>query len=50
MPLLRVSDKIVVSSDSVILDGAVRWVNAASHLISQQIPQAWLADFRSAGD
>lgn len=44
--LLRVSEQIVVSSDSVILDSASRWVNVASHLIYHHVPQAWLADFR----
>ena len=45
--VLRVSGNIVISSDSVILDDAVRWVNAAAHLIHNRIPNAWLTDFRS---
>jgi hypothetical protein len=45
--LLRVSEQVVVSSDSVILDSAARWVNAAAHLIHRHVPDAWLADFRS---
>ena len=38
------SEKIVITSDSVILDSPIRWVNAASHLIRVQTPQAWIAD------
>jgi hypothetical protein len=44
--VLRISEQIVVSSDSVILDSAARWVNVAVHLIHQHVPNAWLADFR----
>ena len=33
--VLRISDKLVISSDSVILDGNIRWINAAAHLVSQ---------------
>jgi hypothetical protein len=43
--ILRACDKIVVTSDSVILDDAARWVNVAGHLIRSHIPGAWLVDF-----
>ncbi len=33
--VLRISPKLVISSDSVILDGNIRWLNAAAHLVSQ---------------
>jgi len=45
--VLRVSDKIVVSSDSVILDHAMRWANVAAHIVRYHVPQAWIVDLRS---
>ncbi len=38
------SDYIVVSSDSVVLDGCKRWVNLARQIIEQKISNAWLID------
>lgn len=38
------SDHIAVTSDSVILDSAARWVNFTGHLIRQQLPQSWVID------
>ncbi len=40
-PLLKVSERIVISSDSVILDSPIRWANAARHIVEAQIPDAW---------
>ncbi len=40
-PLLKVSERIVISSDSVILDSAARWVNAARHIVETRTPDAW---------
>lgn len=39
------SDSIVVSSDSVILDGCRSWVNLGAEIISQKPPAAKIADF-----
>ena len=33
--VLRISNKLVITSDSVILDSNIRWVNAAAHLVSK---------------
>lgn len=44
--VLRASDKIIITSDSVILDSAARWMNAAAHLIPRSVPDAWLIDLR----
>jgi hypothetical protein len=45
--VLRVSEQIVVTSDSLILDAAARWVNVSAFLIHEQIPDAWILDLRS---
>jgi hypothetical protein len=43
--VLKTSERLVISSDSVVLDHAAHWVNAAHHLISGSIPTAWQVDF-----
>jgi hypothetical protein len=40
------SDKIAITSDSIILDGVSRWVNLASHLVADRLPHAWIIDLR----
>ena len=40
-PLLKISERVVITSDSVILDSAARWVNGARHVIEAQVPEAW---------
>ncbi|MGA9998264.1 MAG: DUF434 domain-containing protein [Pyrinomonadaceae bacterium] len=42
------SDKIAVTSDSLILDRAGRWVNLHAYLIENYLPQSWLVDLRDA--
>ena len=41
------TDSIVVSSDSVVLDGCRRWVNLAAEIIKQKIPSANIIDLSS---
>jgi hypothetical protein len=43
--ILIKSEKIVVSSDSVILDGCLRWVNLAGEIIKNRMPEAKIVDF-----
>jgi hypothetical protein len=38
------SDRIAVTSDSIILDGVSRWMNLASHIVSESLPRAWVID------
>jgi hypothetical protein len=38
---------IVVSSDSLILDGVKRWVNFNHHLVRNFITDAWMVDLRT---
>ncbi len=42
--LLLASDRIVVTSDSVILDGCAAWTNLARHIIGKSVPNAWVID------
>jgi hypothetical protein len=42
--LLIKSEKIVASSDSVILDGCCKWVNLASEIIKAELPSAKIID------
>ncbi len=44
--VLKASNAIVVTSDSVVLDHAGRWVNVAAHLLPLYIPDAWIVDMR----
>lgn len=46
--VLKTASEIVISSDSVILDNAARWVNAASHIVTKCVPNAWRVDFSPA--
>jgi hypothetical protein len=41
---LTKTDLIVVSSDSVILDGCKRWTNLAAEIITQKLPSATVID------
>ena len=41
------TDRIVASSDSVILDGCRKWTNLAAEIIKQKIPFATVIDLRS---
>jgi hypothetical protein len=41
------SDKIVASSDSVILDKCVKWVNLAGEIIKKWLPAAKIIDLRT---
>lgn len=38
------SDRVAVTSDSVILDGVSRWMNLASNIVSELLPRAWVID------
>jgi hypothetical protein len=44
--VLRSSDRIVVTSDSNILDGVKGWINLGEMLITQRLPEAWVVDLR----
>jgi hypothetical protein len=39
------SQKVAITSDSVILDGAVHWANLGAYLITKYFHEAWLIDF-----
>jgi len=39
------SGRVAITSDSVILDGDVQWINLGAHLITQYFPASWLIDF-----
>ena len=41
------SDGLVVTSDSLILDGAVRWVNFNRYLVEKYLAESWVIDLRS---
>ncbi len=41
------STAIAVTSDSVILAKATRWINLSSYLIQKFLPQAWVIDLRT---
>jgi hypothetical protein len=38
------SGEIAVTSDSIVLDGATRWVNLALRLVRERVAQAWIVD------
>jgi hypothetical protein len=42
--VIRASDRIAVTADSNVLDGAARWINLSSHLIESRLPRAWMVD------
>ncbi len=44
--VLRASDRIVVTSDSNVLDGVKRWINLGEALIARRLPEAWVMDLR----
>ncbi len=41
------SEKIAISSDSLVLDNATRWVNFSAYLITEYLPQTWLVDLNA---
>jgi hypothetical protein len=43
-PIIISSSEIAITSDSIILDGAARWVNLAHHLVRERLAQAWIID------
>ncbi len=42
--LIAGSDRVAVTTDSFILDGAARWFNFNEYLIERELPRAWLID------
>ena len=46
--VLKASEQIVITSDSVILDAAKRWVNLSAHVISHHVPDAWIVNLSDA--
>jgi hypothetical protein len=42
--MLMDQPNIVVTGDSVILDGCAHWTNLARHIIQTHVPQAWVVD------
>jgi hypothetical protein len=41
------TEGIAVTSDSLILDGAKRWINLSDFLVRRYLPQAWVIDLSS---
>lgn len=41
--------RVAVTSDSVILDGAARWLNLGAHLVRSSIRDAWMVDLAGEG-
>jgi len=46
---LVVSAEVVVTTDSVILDGCRQWLNLARHVVRCGVPEAWVLDFGDVG-
>jgi len=46
---LIASERVVASSDSVVLDGCNRWVNLAAEIIYRQLSSVWLVDLSDEG-
>jgi hypothetical protein len=44
------SDRIVASSDSIVLDGCKRWINLARAIIKKKIANAKVIDLSNAQD
>ncbi len=44
---ITVSEKIAITSDSVILDEVAQWLNLTEYLLEQNFSDAWLIDFSS---
>ena len=42
--ILKVSPQIIVSSDSLILDSATRWINLAAQILCEYVSDAWIVD------
>jgi len=42
---IKASDKIAITSDSVILDSVEYWLNLTAYLLEQYVQDAWLIDF-----
>lgn len=42
------STGVAITSDSIILDRVERWADLKSHLLSREIPEAWLIDLSSS--
>jgi hypothetical protein len=40
------SGDVAVTSDSIILDRATRWINLVPHVIERNLPDAWVIDLR----
>jgi hypothetical protein len=36
--------RVIVTSDSVVLDKAARWVNLAGHLVEKWLDDSWVVD------
>lgn len=41
------ADAIAVTSDSMILDQAARWINLSDYLVREYLPQSWMIDLRA---
>ncbi len=44
--VMLASEDIAVTADSIILDGAARWVNFNQYLIEKFLPHTWIVDLR----
>ena len=42
---LRLSNAVVCSADSGVLDAGVRWLNLAAETIDHHVPEPWLVEF-----
>jgi hypothetical protein len=43
-PVLRACEDVVVSADSVVLDGCGPWCSVAAHVVETRVPGAWVLD------
>jgi hypothetical protein len=41
-PLLRQSSDVVITADSVILDGCSSWANLGAEIVARGVPDAWV--------
>jgi hypothetical protein len=46
--VLKVSDDIVVSSDSAVLDRCKRWANLGHMVVTGYVPEAWIIDLSAS--
>jgi len=44
---IAASQKIAITSDSVVLDRVAKWVNFKRHLIETRLAQSWIVDLRA---